>query len=159
MTDQSDEQNPPQPKESEETSQNVSEPTQEEKILAAIGYLGFLFVVPLIARPKSEYCKFHATQSMVLFAAAIIFLIILGLLPVVGSILTLAIFAVYVIAIYRSYIGEKWAIPFVSDFAKKVDTDALYKKSGLYTEEMKKREESQEQTAEHVEKAEKSEKT
>lgn len=103
----------------------------DEKFFAALGYLAFLFVIPLIVKPKSAYCKFHARQSMVMFLGAIIVLVILGLIPWFGSILTMALFALYVLAIYKSYNGEMWSIPVVSTFAGKMDLEKLYGKAGL----------------------------
>lgn len=106
-------------------------PDQDEKFFAALGYFAFLFVVPLIVKPKSAYCKFHARQSMVLFLVAIIVLIVLASVPWVGSLLTLALFAVYVLAIYKAYHGDLWSIPFVSKYAGKMNVEALYSKAGL----------------------------
>lgn len=106
-------------------------PDQDEKFFAALGYFAFLFVVPLIVKPKSAYCKFHARQSMVLFLVAIITLIVLASIPWFGSLLTLALFAVYVLAIYKAYHGDLWSIPLVSKYAGKMNVEALYSKAGL----------------------------
>ena len=38
----------------------VVENTENLKILAAIGYLGILFLVPYLTNPKSEFAVFHA---------------------------------------------------------------------------------------------------
>lgn len=104
---------------------------QDEKFFAALAYVFVLFVVTLVAKPKSKYCKFHARQSMVLFLVSIVVLFVLAAVPLVGSLLTLALFAVYILAIYRAYMGEMWAIPVVSSFAGKMDLDTLYGKAGL----------------------------
>lgn len=104
---------------------------EDEKFFAALGYFGPLFIVPLLVKPKSQYCKFHARQSMVLFLAAILILVILAAIPWFGSLLTMAIFAVYVLAIYKAYKGDFWNIPVISKFAGKMNIDALYGKAGL----------------------------
>ncbi len=107
---------------------------QDEKLIAALGYIGpFIpfFIVPLIIKPKSPYCKFHAQQSMVLFLMGIVVLVVLGTIRSIGSLLTLAIFAVHILAIYRAYQGDLWQIPFVSNFASKIDVDTLYGKAGI----------------------------
>lgn len=104
---------------------------QDERFFAALGYFAFLFVIPLIVKPKSEYCKFHAKQSMVLFLITMVIFMILFAIPWFGSLLTLAIFAVYILAIYKSYSGELWAIPVISKFAGKMNVEALYGKAGL----------------------------
>ena len=112
-------------------AQPAGQVDDDEKFFAALGYFAFLFVVPLIVKPKSAYCKFHARQSMVLFLVSILVLVFLAATPMIGSLLTLALFAVYVLVIYKAYKGDLWAIPFVSKFAGKMDVEALYGKAGL----------------------------
>ena len=68
----------------------------------------------------------HAKQSMVLFLVTIFVLVILAAIPLLGSLFTLALFALYVLAIYRAYTGEAWRIPFIADLAEKIDLSALY---------------------------------
>jgi uncharacterized membrane protein len=119
------------PVENSPAPQATSGAEADEKLLAAIGYIAFLFVIPLLAKPKSAFCKFHAKQSMVLFLITIVVLVVLASIPMIGSLLTLALFAVYVLSIYRAYMGEMWNIPLVSNFAGKIDTDKLYGQAGL----------------------------
>lgn len=45
---------------------------EQNKALAIIGYLGILFLVPMLAAPKSKFAQFHAKQGMVLFIAEVI---------------------------------------------------------------------------------------
>ena len=104
---------------------------EDEKFFAALGYFGFLFVVPLVAKPKSQYCRFHAKQSMVLFLAFFIALIILATFHLFGSLIMIVLFATYVLAIFRAYKGDLWNIPLVSAFAGKMNVDALYHRAGL----------------------------
>lgn len=115
-----------------EVRQNAApQPESDERLFAAIGYVFFLFIIPLLVKPKSKYCKFHAQQSMVLFLTSIIVLIVLAAVPWIGSLLTLAIFAIYVLAIYKSYKGELWAIPLISKLAGKMNVETLYGKAGV----------------------------
>lgn len=104
---------------------------EDERFFSALGYLGPLFVLTLIAKPKSQYCRFHARQSMVLFLVFFIALIVLAMIPLIGSLLMMALFALYVLAMFRSYQGDMWNIPYVSTFAGKVNVEALYEKAGL----------------------------
>ena len=39
---------------------------EENKVFALFSYLGILFIIPLIARPNSRYCKFHVNQGIIL---------------------------------------------------------------------------------------------
>jgi uncharacterized membrane protein len=56
---------------------------EEGKTFAAIGYLGILFLVPLLAAKDNKFAKFHGKQSMVLFGVGIIGWIIAVILWVV----------------------------------------------------------------------------
>ncbi len=39
----------------------------EGKALAAIGYLGILFLIPLLAKKDNKFCQHHGKQGAVLF--------------------------------------------------------------------------------------------
>ena len=39
---------------------------EENKFFSLFSYLGILFIIPLIARPNSRYCKFHVNQGIIL---------------------------------------------------------------------------------------------
>jgi uncharacterized membrane protein len=106
----------------------------DERIFAAVAYLAFLFVVTLVAKPKSEFCKFHARQSMILFLITIIVLVVLAIIPWFGSLLTLALFALYVLSMYRAYQGEMWKIPIIGDVASAINIDEIFGKAGLVRE-------------------------
>ncbi len=45
---------------------------KDNKIFAFLSYIGPLFLVPVLAAPKSKYARFHANQGLVLFLAEII---------------------------------------------------------------------------------------
>lgn len=114
-----------------EPAKPVEPVTSDEKIFAVVGYLAFLFIVPLLVKPKSKFCQHHAKQSMIMFLLFIIVLVFLAAMPWLGSIFTLAIFALYIIAIYRAYRGDSWNIPIISSISGKMDVSALYGKAGL----------------------------
>ena len=58
---------------------------QKNKTMAGLAYL--LFFLPLITCPESQYAKFHANQSLLLWITGIAGSIILGLIPIIGWIL------------------------------------------------------------------------
>lgn len=45
---------------------------KDNKIFAFLSYIGPLFLVPMLASPKSKYARFHANQGLVLFLAELI---------------------------------------------------------------------------------------
>lgn len=108
----------------------------DEKIIAAIGYLAFFFVVPFIVKPKSKFCMLHAKQSAIMFLMWIIVLMVLVGVVWLGSILNLILFALYVIAIYRCAIGDYWKIPVIGNIAEKIHPEALYVKAGISAESL-----------------------
>ena len=123
-----------QPKESEiktETTPMGPPPESDEKIIATIGYLAFLFVVPLIVKPKSKFCQHHAKQSMILFFVTIIVLVFLAVTPLFGSVFTLALFALYILSLYRAFSGDYWKIPVIGTFSDKINLEGLYGKAGI----------------------------
>lgn len=111
-------------------------PADDERIFAIIGYFAFLFIVPLLVKPRSKFCQHHAKQSMIMFLVFIIILVILALIPLFGSIFTLAIFALYILSIYRAYRGDYWRIPVIAPIAEKIDVSMLYGKAGLNVEQL-----------------------
>lgn len=105
--------------------------------LAAL--LAYLFgivggLVFFLVETKNKYVRFHAMQSILIFAALIvgwIALIVVGIvlsyLPCVGgivsSILGLVLWlggmAVYVLMMIKAYQGEKYKLPIIGDIAEK----------------------------------------
>lgn len=98
--------------------------TQDDKIIAAIGYLWLLFLVPLLLKKDNEYCQFHAKQGLVLFVASIIIMII-GIIPVLGWIITFFGWIIIVIFALLGFVnalqGRKWEIPYLGKYAQKIN--------------------------------------
>ena len=90
-----------------------------DMILAAVGYIGFLCVLPLIIRKDSEYCQHHARQALVL-AIGIYFLDSLHILPAtfVGIYLIVK-YALIFFSIYQALKGKKHKLPFIYGLAQK----------------------------------------
>ncbi|MBE5925917.1 MAG: zinc ribbon domain-containing protein [Lachnospiraceae bacterium] len=62
----------------------------ENKVFCILSYLGLLFIIGLIAQPKSKVIKFHANQGLVLFLAEMVLGVVtgvVGVLPLAGAIL------------------------------------------------------------------------
>ncbi len=63
----------------------TEEDIQKNKTMAGLAYL--LFFLPLVACPESEYGKFHANQSLILWLVAIVGSVVLGYIPIIGWLL------------------------------------------------------------------------
>ncbi|HIZ55178.1 MAG TPA: DUF4870 domain-containing protein [Firmicutes bacterium] len=94
-----------------------------EKALSAIGYLGFLFFIPLVCCKDSQYAKFHANQGLILFITSLIVTIvsrIFALIPIIGwlialllSIVSLVLFAFMILGIVNAATGKMNRLPLI----------------------------------------------
>lgn len=98
-----------------------------DKVYGALGYVGILFLIPLLAG-KTEFTRFHANQGLVLFLADVvsgvaigIVTAVLGMIPVLGVILSsvisgvigLAIFVLMILGIVHAAQGEMKPLPVI----------------------------------------------
>lgn len=94
---------------------------QDNKIWAALSYVGILFILPLLVNGgNSRYGKFHANQGFILFLAGIVCGIagaILGMIPIIGGILSallsLALLALTIIGIINAANGKAKELPLI----------------------------------------------
>ena len=115
-------------------------------LLATVGYIPLLFFLPLFVGTKEPFAKFHGRQSLVLFAAVIVFNIAVGVTDlilgrVLGSMFVLGFFfkavawlihypagfvvaAAYavlvIIGIVQAATGQYWRIPVVGVYAERL---------------------------------------
>lgn len=81
---------------------------EKNKTMAILSYLGFLFLVPLLAAKDSPFAKFHANQGLVLFIFDIIVTVvstILGILPFIGWLISLLLYAVVLVFVILGIIN------------------------------------------------------
>jgi uncharacterized membrane protein len=92
---------------------------KKDMILSAVGYVGFLCVLPLILRRDSEYCQHHAHQALIL-AIAVYFLDSLHILPAsfVGIYLVVK-YIIILFSIYEALRGKKHKLPFIYGLSQK----------------------------------------
>lgn len=101
-----------------------------ERFMAALGYLLFLFIVPVKLRRDSMFVQFHARQGGVLFGlwAAIALVLFIALLFAgsgVGATVLIGVFfavtALYLlfalIGLLKVALGERYRMPVVADVA------------------------------------------
>jgi len=107
---------------------NMSDPQvkkdiEENKVVAAIGYLGILCLIPLLLKPKSQFAKFHGKQGLVLVIGWVINFFI-GLVPFIGWFLGLigmiALVVLTILGILKALSGEYWEMPYLAEYAEKI---------------------------------------
>lgn len=72
------------------TAQFDPQDIQDNKVMALLAYLGFLFLIPLLAAPNSRFARYHANQGLVLFIFGAIAGVVAGIIcviPVIGLII------------------------------------------------------------------------
>ncbi len=92
---------------------------KSNKILSLYCYLGILMVIPLVAKPGSDFIKFHANQGLVLLTFDIC-LAILCIIPILGWIAAavgyIFSFVCIIIGIVNSCSGRATELPFIGRF-------------------------------------------
>lgn len=89
---------------------------EENKGVAAIGYISILCLVPLFLKPGSAYAKFHGKQGMILFI-----LELFGFIPVLGWMLWVLAIVAAVYGLLEAWHGRATRIPVVADLADRVN--------------------------------------
>ncbi len=104
----------------ETTSEYDAHDIENNKVFAILSYISILFVVGLIAAPKSKFARFHANQGLVLFIIETALGIVSGIvvfIPVVSGIVSAVvglISLVYmVIGICNSASGKAKELPVI----------------------------------------------
>ena|ERR1051325_11547587 len=93
---------------------------EDNKVMAALSYLGILFLVPLLAAKNSKFAQFHAKQGMVMFVVDVVVSMVVWV-PIVGQLLGLALLVVNVYAMYQAFQGNWWELPYLGQYAKKIN--------------------------------------
>lgn len=106
---------------SKKTNNNSFNKTDVEKNkqIAALSYVWILCLVPLLGKRDSEFAQFHAKQGLVLFAIEIIASLFI-LFPIFGQLIMIGLLVVSVIGIVKTLNGERWKIPVIYEWSKKI---------------------------------------
>jgi Predicted membrane protein len=97
----------------------------DENVAGLLCYvLGWLTgLVFLLVEKDSEFVKFHAMQSLVVFLGITVLSIALGFIPYIGwvisSIIGLIGLILWIVLMIKAYQGERWKVPVAGDFAEK----------------------------------------
>ena len=115
----------PGPPPNQPPSGNVS---PNRTIMLILSYLGILAIIPLLVEKDDPEVQWHAKHGIVLVAAWIVLsigLFILSALPFVGPFLGCAVvpllwvvvLVVHILCIIKALNGERFRVPFITDFA------------------------------------------
>lgn len=98
----------------------------ENRVFAAISYLGILALVPLLLRKQSPFAQHHGRQGLALFFLWVVWGFvgfIFSLIPLISPLVWLGYLAMIGLAltgIYKAWKGELWELPIIGSYAKKL---------------------------------------
>lgn len=100
---------------------------EENRMVAAIGYLFILCLFPLLGKKESKFAQFHGKQGLTLTIAGVVLWFagfILAFIPFLGW---LAMFLGWIIlvvmaimGIINALAGKYWEMPFFGKYAKEI---------------------------------------
>lgn len=106
----------------EQTNEKI-EKSQDTRIIAAIGYLWILCLLPILTKRNSEFAQHHGRQGLVLTICSFAIWLV-AWIPVVGWLVgffgSLALVVLSVLGIMNALQGKYWEMPILGEYAKKI---------------------------------------
>lgn len=90
----------------------------DNKVLAALSYVGILCLIPLLAKKDSRFCQEHGKQGLVMLIVWILGSFVFWI-PLIGWALGLAVLVAAIYAFIKCLQGEFWEIPLIGPFRHK----------------------------------------
>jgi len=92
---------------------------EEKNIMAALSYVAFLVLVPLLLRRDDPYVVWHAKQGLVILIGLIIAVVAAQWMRAPANVLFLLLLIVDAIALAQALLGKRWKIPVIGSIADK----------------------------------------
>lgn len=97
-----------------------SSDVEENKLIAALGYVGILCLIPLLGKKDSPYAQFHGKQGLVLTIASFVLGFIVWI-PFVGWAIGLGLFILFIMGVMNALGGKMEKLPVIGQFADKIN--------------------------------------
>ena len=95
----------------------------DDRLIAAIGYLGILCLVPLTLKKDSAFAQHHGKQGLVLLIAWII-LWVGNVIPILGQIVwmlgSIVLIILMILGSVNALQGRVWQMPVLGKYAKQI---------------------------------------
>jgi uncharacterized membrane protein len=95
-----------------------SKDVEENKLIAALGYVGILCLIPLLAKKDSKFAQEHGKQGLVMLIVWVIGSFVFWF-PIIGWLMALAVLVINIIAFVKALMGEFWEVPVVGQYRSK----------------------------------------
>ncbi|MFA6525188.1 MAG: DUF4870 domain-containing protein [Patescibacteria group bacterium] len=106
--------------EEKKDNQVDSKDIEDNKLIAALGYVWILCLIPLLLKRDSKFAQFHGKQGLVLFIVEIVGWLVYWI-PLVGWLFAVLVLVMAIIGFVKALSGEYWELPIVGSFAKKLN--------------------------------------
>lgn len=93
---------------------------EDNRVIAAIGYMWILCLVPLFLKRNSRFAQFHAKQGLVLFIAEVVGWLIFWI-PLIGWLLGAFVVVMAMMGIMNALQGKFWEMPLLGKYARKIN--------------------------------------
>jgi uncharacterized membrane protein len=96
-----------------------------ENLMGAAAYLlGFVTgIIFLVIEKENKFVRFHAMQSTIVSGGIFVLNIALGFIPIlgwiVGVLLSLGSFILWIVCMWKAFQGEMYKLPYVGEIAEK----------------------------------------
>jgi len=95
----------------------------DDRLMAAIGYLGILCLVPLLLKKDSAFAMHHGKQGLIILIAWIV-LWVGNVIPVLGQIVwalgSIALVILIIVGMVNALQGKMWEMPVLGKYAKQI---------------------------------------
>ena len=104
---------------------------EDNKVMGILAYLGILVFVPILAAKDSPFARYHANQGLILFVAAIILSVALGVINTIlltiswklsilsvllGGAISVGFLILMIIGIMNAAKGEMKELPYIGKY-------------------------------------------
>ncbi|WMT40056.1 hypothetical protein RE628_22490 [Paenibacillus sp. D2_2] len=81
-------------------------------------------IIFLVIEKRSSFVKFHAAQSLIVFGALTLINIILGFIPIIGTIISFILvplsFVLWIVLMLLALQGKQTKLPIIGDYAEQL---------------------------------------
>jgi len=92
----------------------------DENVAGFLCYiLGFITgIVFLVVEKKSSFVKFHAKQSTITFLGLFVISLLIGWLPVIGTLILIVSLILWLVLMIKALQGKRYSLPLVGKMAE-----------------------------------------
>lgn len=96
---------------------------QEDRLVAAIGYLGILCLIPLLLKKDSAFAQHHGKQGLVILIVWLALWIGM-IIPILGQIVwtlgSIVLLVLIILGMVNALEGRRWDMPILAKYAKQI---------------------------------------